>query len=154
MTFSVSQVYDNRDGCSLAVWSYMVHYEAGYVNHWFMWVLPRYTHLGPVSLRLMTSQFKDIVTHTQKLETVKCIFCDVWVQNFVWNFKGHLWNFTQNFEPYITKYAFYEVLKISRLTISYSYDILSLSETSPWACVYDAAWCLTVSICDVLKPQD
>ena len=21
--------------------------------------------------------------------------CSVWVQNFVWNFKGHLWNFTQ-----------------------------------------------------------
>ena len=54
---------------------------------------------GRVSLRLMTSQFKDIVTHTQKLKTVKCIFCGVWVQNFVWNFKGALWNFTQNFEP-------------------------------------------------------
>ena len=54
---------------------------------------------GPVSLRLMTSQFKDIVTNTQKLKTIKCMFCGVWVQNFVWNFKGALWNFTQNFEP-------------------------------------------------------
>ena len=34
-----------------------------------------------------------------KYKTVKCIFCGVWVQNFVWNFKGHLWNFTQNFDP-------------------------------------------------------
>ena len=32
----------------------------------------------------MTSQFKDIVTHTQKLKAVKCIFCSVWIQNFVW----------------------------------------------------------------------
>ena len=55
--------------------------------------------LGPVSLRLMTSQFKDIVTHTQKYMTVKCTFYGVWVQNFVWNFKGALWNFTQSFEP-------------------------------------------------------
>ena len=54
---------------------------------------------GPVSLRLMTSQFKDIVTRTQKMKIVKCTFCGVWVQNFVWNFKGALWNFTQNFEP-------------------------------------------------------
>ena len=54
---------------------------------------------GPVSLRLMTSQFKDIVTHTQKYMTVKYTFYGVWVQNFVWNFKGALWNFTQNFEP-------------------------------------------------------
>ena len=65
---------------------------------------PRWKHnyaaltLGPVSLRLMTSQFKDIVTHTQKYMTVKCTFYGVWVQNFVWNFKGALWNFTQNFE--------------------------------------------------------
>ena len=30
---------------------------------------------------------------------VKYIFCGVWVQTFVWNFKGHLWHFTRNFEP-------------------------------------------------------
>ena len=42
---------------------------------------------GPVSLRLMTSQFKDIVTHTQKWKTVKCLFCGVWVQNFVRKFQ-------------------------------------------------------------------
>ena len=54
---------------------------------------------GPVSLRLMTSQFKDMVTHMQNQKTVKYIFCGVWVQIFVWNFKGALWNFTQNVEP-------------------------------------------------------
>ena len=73
-----------------------------------------FSSMEPVSLRIMTSQFKDIVTHTQKHETVKCIFCGVWVRNFVWNFKGALWNFTQNFEP-IPKYAFYEVLKFDEL---------------------------------------
>ena len=64
------------------------------------WVIVSHiTQQGPVSLRLMTSQFKDIVTHTPKKKTVKFIFCGVWVQNFVCNFKGALWNFTQNFEP-------------------------------------------------------
>ena len=61
--------------------------------------VPSTWHQRPVSLRLMTSQFKDIVTHTQKVKTVKCILCGVWVQNFVWNFKGVFWNFTQKFEP-------------------------------------------------------
>ena len=42
---------------------------------------------GPVALRFIASPFKDIVNHTQKQKSVKCIFCDVWVQNFVWNFK-------------------------------------------------------------------
>ena len=79
---------------------------------------------GPVSLRLMTSQFKDIVTHTQKSKTVKCKFCGVWVQNFVWNFKGALWNFTQNFEPIHRKicilqgsknFTTYDILKLWHL---------------------------------------
>ena len=76
---------------------------------------------GPVSLRLMTSQFKDIVTHTQKLRTVKCMFCGVWVQNFLWNFKGALWNFTQNVEPIRHKICILRGVKI--LT---TYDILEL----------------------------
>ena len=37
-------------------------------------------------------------SHT-KYKVSKIIFCDAWVQNFVWNFKGALWNFTQKFEP-------------------------------------------------------
>ena len=36
----------------------------------------------------MTSQFKYIVNNTQKYKSVKCIFCSVWVENFIWNFKG------------------------------------------------------------------
>ena len=74
-----------------------------------------------VSLRLMTSQFKDIATQTQKLQIVKCIFCGVWVQNFVWNFIGALWNFTQNFE------SIYGKICISR-GVKYltTYDILYL----------------------------
>ena len=76
---------------------------------------------GPVSLSLMTSQFKYIVTHTQKHETVKCIFCGVWVQNFVWNFKGALWNFIQNFKPILRKIG---ILRWGKnLT---TYDILGL----------------------------
>ena len=74
--------------------------------------------LGPVSLRLMTSQFKDIVTHTQKYKTVKCTFCGVWVPNFVWNFKGALWNFTQNFEPIHRKMCILRGGKKWRLMIS------------------------------------
>ena len=35
-------------------------------------------------------------------------------------------------KPYTTKYAFYGVSKIAKPMISYSYDILSLSETGPW----------------------
>ena len=75
--------------------------------------------LGPVSQRLMTSQFQDIITHTQKMKTVKCTFCCVWVQNFVWNFKGVLWNFTQNFEPIHRKICILRDVK--KLT---TYDIL------------------------------
>ena len=86
--------------------------------------------MGPVSLRLMTSQLKDVVTYMQKYKAVKCIFCGVWVQTFVWNFKGDLWNFTQNFKPIYRKIC---ILRgVRQLMISYSYHILSLSETVPW----------------------
>ena len=71
-------------------------------------------YLGPVSLRLMASQFKDIVTHTPRYKTVKCTFFSAWVQHFVWNF-----NFTwKNLNTYTVKYAFYEVLCIWRLMVS------------------------------------
>ena len=92
---------------------------------------PRMPNLGPVSLRLMTSQFKDIVTHTQKSKTVKCKFCGVWVQNFVWNFKGALWNFTQNFEPIHRKnanfavYGFKILCEISKVPFEISHKILN-----------------------------
>ena len=61
-----------------------------------------------------------------KIEDSKCIFCGVWVQNVVWNFKGALWNFTQNFEPIHRKICILRGAKI--LT---TYDILRLSETGP-----------------------
>ena len=41
---------------------------------------PRLDHQVPVSLRLMTSQFKNIVTHTQKYKTVKYKFLGVWIK--------------------------------------------------------------------------
>ena len=91
--------------------------NASFSNLWLWW----FAFLGPVSLRLMTSQFKYIVTHTQKLETVKCIFCGVWVQNFAWNFKGALWNFTQNFEPIHRKICILRGVKDFT-----TYDILEL----------------------------
>ena len=84
---------------------------------------------GPVSRRLMTSQFKDIVTHMQKYKTVKCIFCGAWVQKFVWNFKGALWNFTQNFEPIHRKICILWGVKTLTTYDILSYDILSLSGT-------------------------
>ena len=87
--------------------------------------------LGPVSLRLMTLQFKDIVTHTQKLKTVKCIFA-------VYGFKIWCEISKVPFEithkilvPYTAKYTFYDVLQIYGLMISSSYDFLSLSENAP-----------------------
>ena len=84
----------------------------------WQWVMIYLTALGPVSLRLMTPQFKDIVTDTKKYRTVKCIFCGVWVQNSVWNFKGALWNFTQNFEPIHRKIYILPGVKNWRLMIS------------------------------------
>ena len=87
----------------------------------YLYCLGKLVHLGPVSLRLMTSQFNDIVTHTHKLKTLKCIFCGVWIQNFVWNFKGALWNFTQNFEP--IHHKIYILRGVKKLT---TYDILEL----------------------------
>ena len=75
----------------------------------------------PVSLRLMTSQFKDFVTLKHKYKIVKCIFCVVWVQNFVWNFKGIFLNFIQNFDPIHCEMCILRGGK--KLTI---YDILEL----------------------------
>ena len=74
------------------------------LNSWIFSVkvttsFPLIPWVRPVSPRLMTSQFKDIVTDTQKMKTINCTSYGVWVQNFVWNFKGALWKFTQNFEP-------------------------------------------------------
>ena len=53
-----------------------------------------------------------------------------WINNFIPHFA--LWNSTQNLNPYTAKCAFYEVLKIYRIMMSQTYDILSLSETDPF----------------------
>ena len=56
----------------------------------------------------------------------------MWFQNLVWNFKGHLWNFTQNFEPIHRKIC---ILLFSIFcmwfTTSLNCDVISLSETGP-----------------------
>ena len=56
-----------------------------------------------------------------KMKTIKCTFCGVWVHNFVWNFKGTLWNFTQNFEPIQRK--IFILRGVKNFT---TYDILEL----------------------------
>ena len=91
-------------GYGLSQWQTTLHCNVGchwlsQHKDWSLYIHSEPVSQEPVSLRLMTSQLKDIVTHAQKYMTVKCTFCGVWVQNFVWNFKGALWNFTQNSEP-------------------------------------------------------
>ena len=78
--------------------------------------------LGPVSLRFMTSQFKDIVNYApQKFKLVKCIFCNVWVPNFAWIFEGCLWDYTQNFETIHRKIHILQGVKSLA-----NYDLLEL----------------------------
>ena len=79
--------------------------------------------LGPVSLRLMMSQFKDIVTHTQKLKTVNAYFA-------AYGFKILCEISKVPFEISHKILNPYGVLKFQDLW--YLYDILSLSETVPW----------------------
>ena len=85
--------------------------------------LPPSEDLGSVSLRLMTSQLKDIVNH----KSVKYIFCGLWVQNWCEisevppEFAHQISNpFTG---PYIVKCPFNELSKYWRL--------MSLSERCP-----------------------
>ena len=65
------------------------------------------------SLRLMTSQLKDIVIHTQKLRTVKCTFAVYGLKILCEISKGTF----EILNPYTAKYAFYEVLKLGRIMI-------------------------------------
>ena len=62
----------------------------------------------------------------------KCIFCSVCVHNFVRNFEGHLWNFTQNFEPIHRKICVL-LTAISYCDLRYLGTVtnISLSETAP-----------------------
>ena len=75
--------------------------------------------LRPVTLRYhKSSNFYHLV---------KCIFCGVWVQNFVWNFKGHLWNSHKILNPYTAKCAFYCLV-----FLRVSYDIFELWRHKPY----------------------
>ena len=95
---------------------------------------PVIEHPGPVSLRLMTSQFKDIVNHTEKMKTVKCIFCGVWDQHFCMKFQRCPLKFHTKFWTYTPQNMhFTRCLKFDDLWYLKSYDILSLSETGPWS---------------------
>ena len=87
---------------------------------------------GVVSLKPMTSQFKDILNYVQtktkiskmhilqteisKMHILRCM-----VQNFMWNFKDALWNFARNFEPVHRK--IYILRDVSSFT---NYDICEL----------------------------
>ena len=75
--------------------------------------------MGTISLRLMSWQLKYIVSHTKIY--IRCILFSVWVQHFVLNCKGALWNFTQNFENIHDKIYISRGVIIWQITISYSY---------------------------------
>ena len=59
-----------------------------------------------------------------KTKSAKCMLSDLWVQNFGWNFKGVLWNFTKNFEALyhktctFTKRWIFLVIMLSYVKIS------------------------------------
>ena len=55
---------------------------------------------------------------------IKSTFCNVWITYFVWNFKGTLWNSTQNILPIHWKIWFLyntEILKALRFESSYAF---------------------------------
>ena len=60
-------------------------------------------------LKLMTPQFKYIVTHMQETEDSKMHILGV--ENFVWNFKGAIRNFAHNFKHINGKICILRVLK-------------------------------------------
>ena len=50
----------------------------------------------------------------------------------VWNFKGHLWKFTQNIGPIHHKIVILLTFIFVWFTISFNCDVISLSVTGPW----------------------
>ena len=66
------------------------------------------------------SKAKTVCIHTHK-NPLKCLFCYVWVQKCVWNFKGAPWNFTQIFKPIHRKIDILQGVNDLR-----NYDILEL----------------------------
>ena len=68
------------------------------------------------------------ITHKYRFKMKRKI-CRVSVTNFVWNFIGTLWSFTQNLNSYTANCAFHEVLKFGWIVLSKSNGILSPNET-------------------------
>ena len=69
------------------------------------------------------------------------MFYGEWVQNFVWNFKGAPWNFTQNFEPIQRKICIlrggkhlttYDILKLWHLNSWWDGPLVSISRRHIW----------------------
>ena len=72
---------------------------------------------GPVSLRLMTSQFKDILNHTKNKSPQDAHFA-VYRFKILCKISKVPFAFSHTiFNPYTTKYLFYEVLKAWRIMI-------------------------------------
>ena len=72
----------------------------------------------------MTSQFKDIMIHTHKYKTNA--YFAVYGFNFSCEISKVPFKISHKIlNPYTTQYTFYEVLKIWRLMIAKSYDILN-----------------------------
>ena len=129
ITVMICEYSPNFTGEILTEWFVVFHAKTQYTPHFLPWerrrAHERLRKQEPVSLRFMASQFKDIVTYTQKLQDSKthmlrCMGSICFV-----------WTFTKHFEPFTIKYAFYEVLKTWRLMIYSRYNILSLSDTGP-----------------------
>ena len=66
----------------------------------------------------------------QTLNTT-CIFCGVWAQTSVLNFKRPLWHCTHILNPYTTKYAFLLLLFFVWLRIYFNYDVIIFSDPEP-----------------------
>ena len=84
--------------------------------------------LRPVSFRLVTSQFKTIVNHAQKSESL------YWFKILL--------KFQRCFLKFHTKFRTHTpVWKVLRIIISFSYDSLNLSETSSGVVLVEDVTC-------------
>ena len=73
----------------------------------------------------VTSRFKYIVNHSQKSNSVKCVFYGIWA--LMRNLKGALWKCTQNFKP-----IHYKICILRGVKCFANYDILDV-----WQLRYD-----------------
>ena len=82
-------------------------------------------------------------SHT-KIEVSKIHICHVWVRNFVWHFKGDLWNFIQHIDALHRK--IWILREVKSLT---NYDILELCHLNS---LWDGSLFLLCS--DVCRPKN